>query len=141
MQVEPPDAILEFLAALPDTIRDAACANLLMLVDPVNLNAETPTVEAVTYYLMGQSGSLDVASKVITTTLMLDYVFAFNPYREDYLTGVADESGDAFIRKLALQGPMKSRHWDSAAGAWAQQRLGGLSNEALRQFQKRLLNR
>lgn len=139
LMISPSDRILEFLRGLPDTIRENVYAQLVSFLSDTPL-WEVTDWEAIVGGLVKPGSSLDAFHAAVAVGGVLDFILARNPSLTTQAnTWAARETGSPIIQKVALQGPLRERHFLKARGRWENLRKSSLRSEALHKYEATLM--
>lgn len=135
MAPTPNEEILTFLQSLPATVRPQVYANIIGVFQPQDLGGATD-MDGVVVTLLFAAAPMHQAGAAILMAGALDYIFAANRQMDaDFLSQLAKEEDAPILEQLALEVPLKGRHFEQAMRDWARLRGSSLSAEALHRFQ------
>ena len=133
--VDPKAVILEFLGALPITIREHVLAVCLMGFSAYPMDRDAPDLLELVSALMRADPPVIEGYKCAMVASTIEVALAKSGFDHAKMYGELNaQTGSKTFSTLAAQLPLKERHSDAARATFAKLRRGPLSPLALRRW-------
>jgi len=139
--MRPNEMILEFVARQPDTIRDNLYQNLRLCFLSSLAELSDRNFEGIAIRILSDGEPFLMLYRAIVACAALDYAFSRDPANEfsKYLDATADKLGDADLKTVALQIPLREAHFQQSGKKWVELRQSVLSLEEFHKYEAILL--